>query len=106
MEIPFSHVLLFFVVLVSSHYSKSNLFCSADPTDGFTEVPLTDANFELQKPYNIPLDERYSFVDGLRKLWVYADDKPHDPSSHTQPRTEVRIKVILQPPTVHRCGSD
>ncbi|KAF8024945.1 hypothetical protein BT93_F1943 [Corymbia citriodora subsp. variegata] len=94
MEIPFSHVLLFFVVLVSSHNPKSNLFCSADPTDGFTEVPLTEANFVLQKPYDIPLDERYSFVDGVRRLWVYADDKPHDPSSHTQPRTEVRINGL------------
>ncbi|KAF8024943.1 hypothetical protein BT93_F1941 [Corymbia citriodora subsp. variegata] len=85
MEIPFSHVLLFFVVLVSSHNPKSNLFCYADPTDGFTELTLTDANFELQKPYNIPLEERYSFVDGVHKFWIYANDKPHDPSSNTQP---------------------
>ncbi|CDP11405.1 unnamed protein product [Coffea canephora] len=25
---------------------------------------------------------------------VYADDKPHDPNSHTQPRTEVRIQGL------------
>ena len=66
---------------------------TADPTEGFTAVPLTEANFELQKPYDIPLSERYSFENGIRRLWVYADDKPHDPNSRTQPRTEVRIKV-------------
>ncbi|CAN6555608.1 unnamed protein product [Malus baccata var. baccata] len=68
--------------------------CGADPTDGFTDVPLTEYNFELQKPYDVPLEERYSFVNGVRRLWVYADDKPHDPNSQTQPRTEVRIRGL------------
>ncbi|XP_054786004.1 citrate-binding protein-like [Prosopis cineraria] len=63
-----------------------------DPTDGFTPVPLTDANFVIQKPYNIPLDQRYSFRDGVHRLWVYANDKPHAPNSHTRPRTEIRIQ--------------
>ena len=75
------------------------LFCfsegwSADPTYGFTDVPLTEWNFELQKPYDVPLEEHYSYENGVRKLWVYADDKPHDPNSLTQPRTEVRIRVL------------
>ncbi|KAL9394629.1 hypothetical protein Peur_013914 [Populus x canadensis] len=83
-------LLLLFLALVS--LKSSNLLCSAaDPTDGFTPVPLTEANFVLQKPYNVPLNERYSYEDGIRHLWVYATDKPHDPSSNTQPRTEVRI---------------
>lgn len=67
--------------------------CGADPTDGFIDVPLTEYNFELQKPYDVPLEKRYSSVNGVRRLWVYADDKPHNPSSQTQPRTEVRIRV-------------
>lgn len=76
------------------------LFCfsegwRADPTYGFTVVPLTEWNFELQKPYDVPLEERYSYENGVRKLWVYADDKPHDPNSLTQPRTEVRIRVLF-----------
>ncbi|KAL6315525.1 hypothetical protein AAG906_000826 [Vitis piasezkii] len=66
----------------------------ADPTYGFTAVPLTEWNFELQKPYDVPLEERYSYENGVRKLWVYADDKPHDPNSLTQPRTEVRIRGL------------
>ena len=76
------------------------LFCfsegwRADPTYGFTVVPLTEWNFELQKPYDVPLEEHYSYENGVRKLWVYADDKPHDPNSLTQPRTEVRIRVLF-----------
>ncbi|XP_011044232.1 PREDICTED: citrate-binding protein-like [Populus euphratica] len=86
-------LLLLFLALVS--LKSFNLPCSAaDPTDGFTPVPLTEANFVLQKPYNVPLNERYSYEDGVRRLWVYATDKPHDPSSNTQPRTEVRIKGL------------
>ncbi|KAJ7006411.1 hypothetical protein NC653_005684 [Populus alba x Populus x berolinensis] len=30
---------------------------AAGPTDGFTPVPLTEANFELLKPYNILLND-------------------------------------------------
>ncbi|KAF8024944.1 hypothetical protein BT93_F1942 [Corymbia citriodora subsp. variegata] len=51
-----------------------------DPIDGFTIVPLTESNFEIQKPYDKLLEERYSFTDGVRRLWVYADDKPHEPN--------------------------
>ncbi|KAF7812800.1 citrate-binding protein-like [Senna tora] len=74
--------------------SMGCIVSGGDPTQGFTPVPLTAANFALQKPYDIPLDERYSYKDGVHKLWVYADDKPHDPSSNTQPRTEIRIKGL------------
>ena len=73
--------LLVILVLVGSLEMFN--FCGANPTNGFTLVPLTKSNFELQKPYDIPLDQRYSFVNGLHHLWVYANDKPHNPSSHT-----------------------
>ncbi|KAJ7974049.1 citrate-binding protein-like [Quillaja saponaria] len=36
----------------------------------------------MQKPYDIPLEQRYSFINGVHRLWVYADDKPHNPTSH------------------------
>ncbi|XP_028068409.1 citrate-binding protein-like [Camellia sinensis] len=62
-----------------------------NPTDGFTNIPLTESNFKLQKPYDIPLEQHYSFQNGVHCLWVYADDKPYDPSSPSQPRTEIRI---------------
>lgn len=41
--------LLFILVMVGA-LEMFNI-CGADPTDGFTLVPLTESNFELQKPY-------------------------------------------------------
>ncbi|KAL0365975.1 UNVERIFIED_CONTAM: Citrate-binding protein [Sesamum radiatum] len=67
------------------------LLYRTDPTDGFTNVPLTEDNIEIQRPYDVPLEDRYSYENDTHRLWVYADDKPHDPNSHTQPRTEIRI---------------
>ncbi|KAK3043880.1 hypothetical protein RJ639_000579 [Escallonia herrerae] len=88
------NVLLYVVVVGLFQSSLYCIFCSADPTDGFVNVPLTEENFELQKPYDIPLAERYSYENGIRRLWVYADDKPHENGSLTQPRTEIRISGL------------
>ncbi|XP_020594703.1 citrate-binding protein-like [Phalaenopsis equestris] len=68
------------------------LCCSADPTDGFTSVPLSQANLVLQWPYNAQLNDRYSFVNGVHKAWLYSTDKSFKPGSSTEPRTEIRIK--------------
>ncbi|KAH9669252.1 Alginate lyase2 domain-containing protein [Citrus sinensis] len=62
-----------------------------DPTHGFTELPLNTSNYQIQKPYNLPLCNRYSFVNGVHKLWVYSTDKPLSKSSPTKPRTEISI---------------
>ncbi|CAL1363104.1 unnamed protein product [Linum trigynum] len=62
-----------------------------DPTLGFTEVPLNPSNMVILKPYDVPVDQRYSFINGTHRMWVYADDKPEAPGSNTQPRTEIRI---------------
>ncbi|KAK2994545.1 hypothetical protein RJ640_012544, partial [Escallonia rubra] len=64
---------------------------AADPTDGFVSLPLDQSNFVIEKPYNVPEDQRYSFIDGIHKLWVYKTDKPHSRTSRTNPRTEIRI---------------
>ncbi|KAH9717885.1 Alginate lyase2 domain-containing protein [Citrus sinensis] len=63
-----------------------------DPTHGFVELPLNTSNFHIQKPYNLPLSDRYSFVDGVHKLWVYSTDEPLSKNSPTNPRTEVLIR--------------
>ncbi|KAL5776615.1 hypothetical protein ACOSP7_009541 [Xanthoceras sorbifolium] len=81
---------LLFLLLACS--LKHHQVCGADPTDGFTQLPLTDHNFDLQKPYNVPLDDRYSYKNGVRSLWVYNHDKPFKTDTTTRPRTEVRIK--------------
>ncbi|KAK9903641.1 hypothetical protein M0R45_001064 [Rubus argutus] len=72
-------------------FFKDHHLCSADPTDGFTLVPLTEDNFKLQKPYNEPLDDRYSYKDGVRSFWIYNNDKPFKAESTTRPRSELRI---------------
>ncbi|KAL3721560.1 hypothetical protein ACJRO7_033974 [Eucalyptus globulus] len=62
-----------------------------DPTKGFVSLPLNQSNFHVQRPYDVPEDERYSFRHGVHKLWVYSSDEPHTPTSRTKPRTEIRI---------------
>nr|AAG01372.1 21 kDa extracellular calmodulin-binding protein [Angelica dahurica] len=65
---------------------------AVDPTVGFTSLPLDQSNLDIQRPYNVPVSKRYSFVNGVHKMWVYKTDKPHSPDSHTNPRTEIRIR--------------
>lgn len=67
-----------------------------DPTKGFLSLPLNQSNFDIQRPYDVPEDERYSFKDGVHKLWVFSSDKPHTPTSRTNPRTEIRISVSFR----------
>nr|CAB3459514.1 unnamed protein product [Digitaria exilis] len=64
---------------------------SGDPTVGFREVTLSESNFVLQRPYDVPGRDRYKFHGGVRQLWVLSSDKPHDRQSNTSPRTEIRM---------------
>jgi len=63
-------------------------------TNGFTAVELAEAQFKVQKPYDVPLTERYEFVDGVRRMWVYATDHPITTAHPGGPRTETKIEVI------------
>ncbi|KAI4374178.1 hypothetical protein MLD38_012202 [Melastoma candidum] len=65
---------------------------ATNSTKGFVAVPLKKSNFEIQRPYDLALAKRYSFKDGVHKLWVYSNDLPHSLDSHTRPRTEIRIR--------------
>lgn len=69
------------------------MLCKADPTDGFTPISISQNNFQIQKPYDVPVDQRYSFIDGVHKFWVFKTDKPHTTTSQTKPRCEIRITV-------------
>ncbi|XP_015891004.3 citrate-binding protein isoform X1 [Ziziphus jujuba] len=62
-----------------------------DLIKGFLSLPLNQSNFVIQRPYDVPENERYSFINGVHRLWVYSTDKPHALTSHTNPRTEIRI---------------
>ncbi|KAI3717138.1 hypothetical protein L1987_68531 [Smallanthus sonchifolius] len=63
-----------------------------DTTLGFVSQPLNQSNFDIQKPYDIPLEQRYSFSKGVHKLWVIKTDKPHSTTSNTRARSEIRIR--------------
>jgi hypothetical protein len=92
MSTCFFYSVLALVFLVS--FLEHHHLCGADPTDGFIPVPLTEDNYKLQKPYDIPLEDRYSYKDGVRRFWVYNKDKPFKPDTTTRPRTEIRISVF------------
>ncbi|KAH6765407.1 hypothetical protein C2S52_016390 [Perilla frutescens var. hirtella] len=61
-------------------------------TKGFISQNLNESNIVIQRPYDVPENERYSFKNGVHKLWVFKTDKPHTPISRTNPRTEIRIQ--------------
>ncbi|XP_027076860.1 citrate-binding protein-like [Coffea arabica] len=83
---------LFTLFINVTIYHKTEALKVVDPTDGFVSLPLNQSNFEIQRPYNVPVDQRYSYVDGVHKMWVFDTDKPHFPASNTRPRTELRIE--------------
>ncbi|KAF0889200.1 hypothetical protein E2562_022459 [Oryza meyeriana var. granulata] len=63
-----------------------------NPTAGFVKVDLTDGDFQVQRPYNVPESRRFRYRDGVRTFWVYDNDKPFNTATHTNPRTEVRLR--------------
>ncbi|XP_030535012.1 citrate-binding protein-like [Rhodamnia argentea] len=76
-------------LLILAHRSLAS--GPVDPTQGFVSLPLNRSNYNIQKPYDVPEDQRYSFSDGVHKCWVYSTDKPHTRTSLTKPRTEIAI---------------
>ncbi|KAK9949999.1 hypothetical protein M0R45_005506 [Rubus argutus] len=62
------------------------------PTQGFVSLPLNRSYYHIQKPYDVPEDQRYCFIHGVHKCWVYSTDKPHTTTSQTLPRTEIAIQ--------------
>ncbi|CAI9758295.1 unnamed protein product [Fraxinus pennsylvanica] len=64
---------------------------SNDPTHGFIELPFNSSFYHIQKPYNLPVEQRYSFINGVHKLWVLSTDKPLSRNSPTKPRSEIII---------------
>ncbi|KAM3200667.1 hypothetical protein P3L10_033029 [Capsicum annuum] len=85
-----SHLPLLLFILVQLIVVQNYFSCRAHPTDGFSPLPLNQSNFQMQKPYDVPVNQ--SFIDGVHKFWVFKTDKPHAPTSQTKPRTEILIK--------------
>ncbi|KAF7023994.1 hypothetical protein CFC21_036413 [Triticum aestivum] len=63
-------------------------------TAGFTRVSLPESKFVVQKPYNVPLDARYEFAGGVRRMWVYSTDKPASSTHPGGARTEIKINEV------------
>ncbi|GAA0152894.1 hypothetical protein LIER_11259 [Lithospermum erythrorhizon] len=85
-------LLMIMLQFIAIHETMASKSYHIDPlTRGFHSIPLNKSNLVLQRPYNVPENERYSFIDGVQKLWVLKSDKPHSPTSRTSPRTEIRI---------------
>ncbi|KAK4264814.1 hypothetical protein QN277_025941 [Acacia crassicarpa] len=81
-----------YVIVFKLMILQACVCCEAvDPTQGFSAVALDSSNFKVQKPYDVAVNQRYSFSNGVHRLWVYSTDKPFTPSSDTLPRTEIRI---------------
>ncbi|CAI9758296.1 unnamed protein product [Fraxinus pennsylvanica] len=64
---------------------------SNDLTHGFKELPFNTSFYHIQKPYDLPVEQRYSFINGVHKLWVFSTDKPLSRNSPTRPRSEIII---------------
>jgi hypothetical protein len=67
---------------------------SAHLTAGFTRVRLKESQFVVQKPYDVPLSERYQQSGGVRRMWVFATDKPGSATHPGGARTEIKVNVI------------
>jgi hypothetical protein len=65
----------------------------ANPTAGFVKVDLTDRNFQVQSPYNVPESQRFQYSHGVRQFWILDTDKPFNTATNTNPRTKVRLRV-------------
>ena len=62
--------------------------CPEDPTQGWTEY---EDSFYVQRPYNIPINTRFSITGGIYNFWVFPNDFPHAPDAGGRnPRTEAR----------------
>jgi hypothetical protein len=62
--------------------------CPGDPTEGWTEY---QDSFNIQRPYDVPINTRFSIIGGIYNFWVFPDDAPHSPTANGRnPRTEAR----------------
>ena len=82
------------LVVLSTLWRSCSPAAGADPTAGFIAVEVTGDRFKLHKPYDLPQEQRYELrADGVRRFWVYCDDKPFRAGSPTKPRSEILLNV-------------
>jgi hypothetical protein len=60
--------------------------CPEDPTAGWTEY---QDSFHIERPYNVPINTRFSIIGGIYTHWVFPNDRPHSTQAMGRnPRTE------------------
>lgn len=78
-------VLLLILCVVSTPAAAADDDCNL--TAGFLKVDLPESSFAVQSPYDA--------ATGEHTFWVYADDKPFNNVTTTNPRTEIRLRVSI-----------
>jgi hypothetical protein len=73
-------------VVNSAGSANSNADCGNATRHGWTQQSF---DYRISHPYDVADSDRSSEYRRLYKTWVRSDDKPHDPSSITNPRTEM-----------------
>ena len=74
---------------------------SGNPTAGFEKVVLADGDFQVQSPSNVPESQRFQYRNGVRTFWVHRNDKPINTATHTNPRSEVKLRVSTLSVTIY-----
>jgi hypothetical protein len=75
----------------------------AQPVAGFKEYTC---EFKIQRPYNIPVDERFRDSSGIYTTKVFPSDKPFEPGNTTEPRTEMRWETWTDQKAEHMFEAD
>jgi hypothetical protein len=72
--------------------------CPGNPTEGYTEYK---DSFHVERPYDVPINARFSFIDGIYNFWVFPGDKAHSKIANgTNPRTEATFGGTYDKATV------
>ncbi|KAF5779165.1 putative concanavalin A-like lectin/glucanase domain superfamily, alginate lyase 2 [Helianthus annuus] len=83
------------LIILYIHITDTRSSVINDLALGFTRLPFNKSYYINHKPYNLPLEERYSFINGVHKLWVFSTDEPLSRCSPTLPRSELFINVSV-----------
>jgi hypothetical protein len=75
----------------------------SQPVPGFMEYSST---FKVQRPYNIPVDQRFNDSAGIYTTLVYPNDKPFEVGNPTEPRTEMRWETWIDQKSEHMFEAD
>lgn len=73
------------------------------PTAGFMDYT---SDYKVQRPYDIPVDQRFSDSAGVFTTRVFPGDKPFEKGNPTEPRTEMRWETWTDQKAEHMFEAD